>query len=638
MSHPHRYAVALDGAASLDVGAAVDAMFTPGTATALLDGCRGYLCFGAPSLADAESGIKALGEEGAELALKAEAYAEFATSWFGLAEGTTLLKTEVSVLAEAWNGFPEGSVALRLETNRGAVTFVRNDVTIGLRTGNVFHHRNRARAESEVTALYVEDGSAGDAALTLAEYASFLIPGVGPIGAGLINILHTWLRPPHKPAMPGEEIVREIGLLMKKLMVIEDQAAVEGAYLDYSSAMANAKESDKESVANFRTSAFKALDQNGTMVRAFNSLTLDSALAQTGIRAWCFAASFMLLALRHATTLSSQHRNIPVASTDYWRRLRLAYHEILTHIGNVMCAEQKGLKERLAKIGPVERWTHQDFAVMPRGILIPRTVFDGYGFTDDGKRAGLKAPDRDTSDENQLHSQAVADRDAYYESKHKEFLRTLYGETDDVVRQIQSSNESLVHAWHYSLEDTVLAAVKGWNPGDEYPVLAAWPNGSLNVEGTSGVRQDAWQSFLDSNSGEMGAKELHLKPDTPVFRFIGSGEPGPGGGALKLKVPSEKGKIYALRVRYTTTEYLRTFRVHWASDTSPGNDAAHRVLAPNARHQDAKQRWWISRSITLPVEAHHDGDTLVLDGFDGWAPDIVSLEWFELEGFPLLGS
>jgi len=641
MGHTARYAVAITGTGKETVEKALGHLFPFETADALIDGRRGTVVLEAPPLFCSKEVLAQLGDKAADLFERAEAYRAFAAPWFVYDDNVSVHEIEVTALAAEWMDFPAGSLALRMRTDRGEVVFLRDDVTIGHQSGNVFHHRPRLEP-IVLVAVTVEEGSTGDAALTIAEYASFMIPEAGPIVAGLINVFHNWLKPPRKAGLANEQVVAEIGEMMKKLQVASDQAAVMGLYTNYISAMDNANDDEPETITAFAKVADETLAMNGSLVKANDDLTFNTSLFYVGVRAWSFTASFYLLALRHGMELDAQAKGLSIHKSDYWRRLRLAYHEQLTYLGNVIQVEKNGLRDRLAKIGTVREYKHTphcELSPLGRPIPCPSSVLDGYGFEDDGKQAGMRTAHK-SSHENELRAELEVERNGYVEKKRKEWLADFYKESDAVVIQIQETNAALLGSWYDSFENTILSAVKGWNPvkDPDYPVLKAWPYGpnkadpegpdKMVIETIGGALWQPWEKFLDANSGEISSG--YMKKENPVFRNVGNE------GRLLLTVPHEKSKTYALRIRVAVYEPVRSFRIRWEEHVTVKDDARSHVVVPSTQHKDGKERTWVSRSVTVPIEGTGTSSRLVIEGIDGWTPDFATLEWFELEHFPKL--
>lgn len=627
-----RHAVAISTATDGAEDGVLDGLFPQDTIAALQDGRRGELILAPPPLECPRALLDRLGAKSSALIERADAYASVVAPWFVFSPGVRVAACEVTCLSMPWQGFASGALVLQLRTSKGDVAFIRDDVTFDHRSGRVLHHRLPAIEKARLAAFGVPDGSAGDAALTIAEYAAFLIPGVGPIAAGVMNVFHNWIRAKPRKGLPNEAVVEEIGALLKKLLVQEDEAGVIGSYVNYQSAMRNANDDDPKSVEFFADVVRSALDLNGALKRAFDDLTYVPAIANAGVRAWSFAASYQVLALRHGMELDARASGEPIHASDYWRRLHLVYRQVLSHLGAVVWDEQRGLCERLARIGEVTEFTHtQSFCVEGpggRGQCKDETYLDGFGFTDDGRRVCLKVPAKHKDNED-LRRAALSERAAYVASKRDEFLRAFYQESDQAVAGIRGTSLSLLRSWHDSFEDTVLSAVKGWRPPQAPPALSAWPHGptTLAIEAMDGVQARPWRDFLPLDAGEI-ASEM-VSRDAPVFCHI-----GPGKGRLLIDPPRRAGKTYALRVRYRTEDELRWFRVQWEGVPVSDADAFARVAAPCSMHA-ARDHVWQTRTVTLPVQAP-DGDArLVIEGCNASAPEVVSVEWFELEHLPV---
>jgi hypothetical protein len=121
-------------------------------------------------------------------------------------------------------------------------------------------------------------------------------------------------------------------------------------------------------------------------------------------------------------------------------------------------------------------------------------------------------------------------------------------------------------------------------------------------------------------------------------------------GKLHLRVPlarkpdDENYKHYALRLRCVPREGRRLLRVYWAAkDAGPDSSRARTQMVSVSRHADKNNHLWLSRTITIAMQGpalvapggtHAD---LVLDAPRGWAPDVLSVEWFDLRQFPDVG-
>jgi hypothetical protein len=626
-----RYAVAISHANATDVDpvAVLPTLFKAEAASALVDGRRGQLMVGRPPLHDSSFALERLGSQAAELRVRASAYVEAMAPWSAFSgESGRHVDYEVTTLSEPWHEFPGGSLVLKMTTGPWVVAYIRSDVIVGHNTGNIFHAHARA-ASSTVHVTTIDDGSADDEALTLAEYASFAIPCVGNIVAGVINVLHNRWRTPRRD-ISNKEVVDEIGEILKKLLIEELEAQVMGQYKDYASAFNNAKDDKTETIADFAATIDVTLDRTAHVIDAYNQLSFDAALLGTGVRAWAFTASFVLLAYRHAVAVTSQQKSSPIYDSAYWRRLGLTYAQVIGHLGSVMREEEAGRARRLKMIGPVYSLHHSNQSELgPGGKPVGGggKVFDGCGF-DDGDQKPVRFVQPSTSaGEDKVRAEVEAQRANYVADKNREYLEKFYGEKIDAIEKLRVANRSLLAAWY---ENSILSSVKDWNPvtDDDYPKLGVWPpcasEPALIIETLGQARVDQWKNSLPPDAGEI--REEYLTKDAPVWRWIGNG------GSLVLKVPHKTGVTYALRIRYQTDDDFRVFCLRWAGIDSKEKTL---VVAPYSRHRPSEVRpEWATRTLTIPVKSSDDERSLVISGDDAWAPDIVSLEWFELENYP----
>ena len=595
-----------------------------------------------PLLETSQLHVNFLPEVAAELAELADSYLGLMRETFQVHVLADVKDEVVSILAQPWGEFPAGSVAYRMRTNLGVLIYLRNDVIVSPSSGKVFHLRPAVHLPLKQAAI--EDGSFFDSALTIAEYASFMIPGPGAIVAGVISVFHSWLRKRAPSSeMPNERVVEEVAALLRQGQVQTYQGLLTGAYKNYRSAFANANDLRPKSVENFAMVVQDTIGQNAPLSLLTDILVHDGQLLNDGIVAWSFAASFRLLALRHALVLEAHRLGSASAESDTHRRLALAYEEYVAHAIRIATTEMNGLAERLSRISDVRPLMIHRVRPVKDTDGIPYMSHEGYCFLDGDKQVGQRNFSKKKKN-SEVEAECRQDLAAYVGKARAEYLKAFYAASSESdALKTRAMVLDVMSSWQESHEDFILSHAAGWHPPQDYPAISTWQAGStappLEIKGEGTAKCGTWNepASAESMTGFFG-------PSASCWFSIGVE------GKLHLKVPltrkpnDENYKHYALRLRCVPREGRRLLRVYWAGkDEGPDSSRARAQMVSASRHVDKNDHVWLSRTITIVMQGPElvaSGAThadLVLDAPQGWAPDVLSVEWFDLHQFPDVG-
>ncbi|MBT8161539.1 MULTISPECIES: hypothetical protein [Arthrobacter] len=653
------YALAAPGLAELAGGRSDDA-----AAVSAADGVVLHTDW--PVLVDAEEALAALGQPAADdLRERAADYADLVSSLF---DGPALLvgqlprlipgKDQVTVLAESWHGFPAGSLAFAATTDAGeAWCFVRRDVVIDPATGEVRHLSVWPKVQP-ITGFRALSGGPMDAVFTLGEYASFLIPGWGPLVAGVVHVIRDNIhgggegKKPPPPPLPAADAILIAARAYISERVEEYETMIRELYAEYLIKSAQAKDDgDIARMSQFRGTVNAILTSS-----SFTKLAVlgDSTFRRRGAFAWAFANQFQLLLFRQGIVLDGwAYQHLPadnsgvvlknLSDSPSWPELPnrlLGFLSSLRDLADTLRADAEELASHV--ISKIQEHGYWGQSYSRDGFQSPPEWHVEYYYYTDSARPGEELGKEIPSKKN---SNAKGNAEAACARYAAELPGKLYGDKYgvglDQVAQLASTVAKTAWSALENLELFIVPCAKDWDSGDVLRALGVWPGEDLKPTLYGGAQVRRWGDFQPLDAAEITPGFLNA--DSSAVCNVRRGQ------GLELRLPEDVIPVgepagtapkpaFAVQVRCLVPEEAsgprdvrgRELAVGWAdlmasSDEGTRRSGSRVVWLPPTKHT-ASGKVWLSRTVTIPLPAYGGSPVIRIEGHgDHWAPDIVSV-------------
>lgn len=201
-----------------------------------------------------------------------------------------------------------------------------------------------------------KDADLVDDALTLIEYASFMIPDVGALVAGVISVIHSAVRGAPRPS-DGQAVANMIREATAEHFSKELAVFLREEHDDYFDALhhLNDRGTRGENAEDVFRSRVRAMVAPGSsFMRAVASLTAQD-MQRRDFLAWQWAMSFELLVLQQALLLDAETSE-PKASA-YLPMVMTRLHKGALHATRVLDALDGEIRERKARFSELREFT-----------------------------------------------------------------------------------------------------------------------------------------------------------------------------------------------------------------------------------------------------------------------------------------
>lgn len=201
-----------------------------------------------------------------------------------------------------------------------------------------------------------KDAELVDDALTLLEYASFMIPDVGALVAGVISVIHSAVRGAPRPS-DGQAVADMIREATAEHFSEELAVFLRDEHDDYFDALHHLEDRGTHgdnAEDPFRSRVRAMVAPGSSFMRAVASLTAQD-MQRRDFLAWQWAMSFELLVLQQALLLDAETSE-PKASA-YLPMVMTRLHKSALHATRVLGALDREIRERKARFSELREIT-----------------------------------------------------------------------------------------------------------------------------------------------------------------------------------------------------------------------------------------------------------------------------------------
>jgi hypothetical protein len=297
-----------------------------------------------------------------------------------------------------------------------------------------------------------KDAELVDDALTLLEYASFMIPDVGALVAGVISIIHSAVRGAPRPS-DGQAVADMIREATAEHFSEELAVFLREEHDDYFDALHHLEDrgtrgDNAEDLFRSRVRAMVA--PGSSFMRAVASLTAQD-MQRRDFLAWQWAMSFELLVLQQALLLDAETSE-PKASA-YLPMVMTRLHKSALHATRVLGALDSEIRERKARFSELREVT--------TSFPFPVTHYD---FDDGQERIEFgSAMDREEAERRRREAMDAAELRVW---------QSYFGEGDiDAQRRSRSGVEQWIADLCELRDERIRAFVVRDDEGDPAPPL-----------------------------------------------------------------------------------------------------------------------------------------------------------------------
>ena len=341
--------------------------------------------------------------------------------------GETVTGGSLGVLGSAWRGLPAGSIVYTRSSSHGTIAFVLHGYRVDPVTGAIDHvvpaARNQVGARNQAFAAMASTISPTGAtiiesALTMAQFASFALPGGVILAAGaavLSTIFQSCMQP--KPPVDLSAVVHDAVQAVAVSLQIEGADATIGVDYDwlhdhYQAYWADDAPAGDADLQQFRTELEGKLAADTGIVQTV-ALLMEADYQERGFVLFLLGASLVLLLYKIAVIIESNDKR--VVDTYQFNALMTKLSEYIDHGTATLPKIDGDIAARLGQISEPQRASRTVGNPASGGVSVTNYWWwQDYGDGSAEQDYADTATGGCNSTMVQHQDQAQADRDAHY--------------------------------------------------------------------------------------------------------------------------------------------------------------------------------------------------------------------------------